>query len=91
MTVQLSSSDTTGLTVPATVTIPAGQTSASFNVTMVDDHVIEGNRPISVTAQMDNWTPGSATMTDFDRRRHVGRDACRPRAGRGRRSPAPAR
>ena len=51
--VQLSSHDTTGLTVPATVTIPAGQTSANFNVTMVDDHVMEGNRPISVTAQMD--------------------------------------
>ena len=33
--VQLSSSDTTGVTVPATVTIPAGQTSATFNVTMV--------------------------------------------------------
>ena len=51
---------------PATVTIPAGQTSASFNVTMHDDHVIEGNRPIAVTAQMDNWTSGSATMTDID-------------------------
>ena len=41
------------MTVPATVTIPAGQTSATFNVTMHDDHVVEGNRPISVTAQMD--------------------------------------
>ena len=66
MVVQLSSSDTTGVTVPATVTIPAGQTSATFNVTMVDDHVIDGNRPISVTAQMDTWTSGSATMTDID-------------------------
>ena len=66
MVVQLSSSDTTGVTVPATVTIPAGQTSATFNVTMHDDHVVEGNRPISVTAQMDTWTSGSATMTDID-------------------------
>ena len=64
--VQLSSSDTTGVTVPATVTIPAGQTSATFNVTTHDDHVIDGNRPISVTAQMDNWTSGAATMTDID-------------------------
>ena len=66
MVVQLSSSDTTGLTVPATVTIPAGQTSATFDVTMHDNGVIDGNRPITVTAQMDNWTSGSATMTDID-------------------------
>ena len=62
----MSSSDTTGLTVPATVTIPAGQTSVSFDVTMHDDHVIEGNRPITVSALMDTWTPGSATLTDID-------------------------
>ena len=64
--VQLFSSDTTGVTVPATVTIPAGQTSVSFNVTMHDNHVIEGNRQITVSALMDTWTPGSATMTDID-------------------------
>ena len=63
---QLTSSDTTGLSVPRTVILPAGQTTANFDVTMIDDHVIEGNRPITVTAQMDNWTPGSATMTDID-------------------------
>ena len=45
---------------------PAGQTTANFDVTMIDNHVIEGNRPITVTAQMDNWTPGSATMTDVN-------------------------
>ena len=64
--VQLTSSDTTGLSVPRTVILPAGQTTANFDVTMIDDHVIEGNRPITVTAQMDNWTPGAATMTDID-------------------------
>ena len=66
ITVQLLSSDVTGLTVPATVILHAGQTTANFNVTMVDDHVIQGNRPITVTAQMDNWTSGSATLTDLE-------------------------
>ena len=28
--------------------------------------MIDGNRPITVTAQMDTWTPGAATMTDID-------------------------
>ena len=63
---QLSSSDATGLTVPATVILDAGATTASFSVVMHDDHVIEGNRPITVTASADNWTSGSATLTDID-------------------------
>jgi hypothetical protein len=66
ITVQLLSSDVTGLTVPATVILRAGQTTANFNLTMVDDHVIQGDRPITITAQMENWTPGSATLTDLE-------------------------
>ncbi|MCE5268513.1 MAG: M36 family metallopeptidase [Planctomycetaceae bacterium] len=66
ITVQLSSSDTTGLKVPATVVLHAGQTTASFDVTLVDDHVIQGDRPITVSAQMDNWTGGSATLSDLE-------------------------
>ena len=41
ITVQLTSSDTTRLTVPATVTLLAGQTSVNFTATLLDDHVIE--------------------------------------------------
>ena len=64
--IQLLSTDVTGLTVPATVILRAGQTTATFDVTMVDDHVIRGDRPITVTAQMDNWTSGSATLIDLE-------------------------
>ena len=64
--VQLVSSDPTGLTVPATVILHAGATTANFYVVMHDDHVIEGNRAITVTASVDNWTSGSATLTDLD-------------------------
>ena len=37
LVVSLASSDTTQLSVPATVTIPAGQMSVSFDVTLVDN------------------------------------------------------
>ena len=33
---------------------------------MHDDHLIDGSRPIAVTAQVDNWTSVAATMTDVD-------------------------
>ena len=67
VTVQLVSNDTSQLTVPATVILRAGQTSVTFDATLVDDHIIEsGPTPVTVTAQMDNWTPGSATVSVLD-------------------------
>ena len=51
---------------PATVVLPAGQTTVSFDVTMIDDHVIDGDRPINVTAHVENWTDGTATMIDAE-------------------------
>lgn len=66
ITVQLASSDTTGLTVPPTVVLLAGQTTAQFCLIMHDDHVVEGNRSISVTASVPGWTSGSASMIDVD-------------------------
>ena len=64
--VPLLSNYTSGLTVPATVTIHAGQTTATFDVTMHDDRLIQGNRPVVVTAAVENWTSGSATLSDID-------------------------
>ena len=42
-TIQLSSSDTTEATVPATVTIPSGQSSTTFVISAVDDLLLDGN------------------------------------------------
>ena len=66
ITVQLTSSDSTGLTTPPTVVLLAGQTTAKFYVIMHDDHVIDDSRSISVTASVPDWTSGSASMTDVD-------------------------
>jgi uncharacterized delta-60 repeat protein len=50
LTVSLSSSDTTELTVPASVTIPAGVASATFPVAAVNDTLRDGPQAAAVTA-----------------------------------------
>ena len=66
VTVSLSSSDTSRLIVPSTTVISTGQTSAVFNLTFVNNKVIEGPQTASVTAHVPNWTDGSASMTILD-------------------------
>ena len=60
--VSLISSDNTEITVPATVKILASQTSAIFDVTIVDDAIIDGTQTAAVTGHVENWTDGSASM-----------------------------
>jgi len=64
--VTLTSSDPTKLTVPATISIPAGQTSAVFNLNIVDDTIIDGPQTVGVTASVPNWTSGSDSITILD-------------------------
>ena len=64
--VSMSSSDPTALTVPATVTIPAGQTSVNFPVTIIDDNRINGTHSATITAHVTNWTDGTATVSILD-------------------------
>ncbi len=59
----MTSSGTTHLTVPATVTLPAGQTTATFTATLLDDHIIgPPEDPVTVTAQVEYWTSGTAMI-----------------------------
>jgi hypothetical protein len=60
--VQLYSDDLSEATVPATVTINAGQTSASFNLSPVNDTLIDGPQAIHITAQVSGWTTGSSSI-----------------------------
>lgn len=53
--VELSSDDTNSLVVPASVTIPAGQTSVRFDLTPVDNSRLDGARLVVVTAHVQNW------------------------------------
>lgn len=66
--IELSSSDTSELTVPASVTIPAGAASADFDVTIVDDDILDGDQRVSVRATVNGVINGTAfvTVTDYE-------------------------
>ena len=66
VTVALISSDTTAVQVPATVVIPAGQTSVNFPITVVDDTKIDGTQNATITAHVANWTDGVAVIAVQD-------------------------
>lgn len=64
--VQLASNDLTELIVPASVTIPQGQSQAFFTLTMPDDGLIDGAQPATVSASVMNWPTQSATLQVLD-------------------------
>jgi hypothetical protein len=62
VTVGLSSSATTAVQVPAGVVIPAGQTSAPFTITVVNDYKIDGTQTATLTAHVHGWSDGTASI-----------------------------
>lgn len=66
LTVNLSSSDTTEATVPATVTIPNGAASVTFAVGAAEDAVVDGLQPVTVTASATNYMEGEASLSVTD-------------------------
>ena len=68
LTLQLVSSDPTQISVPATIVLPAGQTSVSFTATLLDNHIIEAGAtsPVTVTVSGENLTSGTATVNVID-------------------------
>jgi hypothetical protein len=66
VTVFLTSSQPADLWVPASVVIPAGQTSAVFPVTAVNDNRIDGTQTCTLTVHVEGWTDGSATVAALD-------------------------
>ncbi len=64
--IELESTDTSELTVPATVTIPRGQTFALFNVTAVDDDLLDGEQRVVVNAKVNGQVSSSAILLVLD-------------------------
>ena len=76
--VSLASSDTSRLTLPASVTIPAGQTSVAVPITTIDTGLLDGPEAVGVTATAS----GYLSRTGYDRRpRRRDGDAEREPAG----------
>jgi uncharacterized protein DUF1566/Big-like domain-containing protein/List-Bact-rpt repeat protein len=62
LTVNLSSDDTSEATVPATVIIPGGSSSANFTISAVDDSAIDGTQTATVSVSATQYTGDSATL-----------------------------
>jgi hypothetical protein len=66
LTITLSSNDTTEANVPTTVTIAAGETSATFAVEAVDDTVLDGTQNVTITASAAGFSNSTASVTVTD-------------------------
>jgi hypothetical protein len=66
--VNLASSDSTRVTVPASMTIPAGQTSVALPITVIDDTLLNGPEAIVITATPTaiGYAPGTKTINLHD-------------------------
>ncbi|WP_197454467.1 reprolysin-like metallopeptidase [Stieleria varia] len=66
LTINLSSSDTGEATVPASVTIPDGADRVTFDVSAVDDAVIDGSQSAEITATAAGLTEGKDLLVVLD-------------------------
>ncbi|MCA9165745.1 MAG: hypothetical protein KDA62_22310, partial [Planctomycetales bacterium] len=69
LTVQLAADVAGALNLPASVTIPTGATvSAPFTISAIDDLLVNGDRPITITASAAGQDADSASLnvTDFE-------------------------
>jgi subtilisin-like proprotein convertase family protein len=64
--IALLSSDPSAATVPASVTVAAGEASASFSIAAVDDAVPDGAQSVVITASADGYSAGSFGVTVSD-------------------------
>lgn len=66
MVVKLGSSLSGQLTLPASVTIKAGETSADFQITAIDDTTAEIDKTLTITAKADGATTAKAELKVVD-------------------------
>jgi hypothetical protein len=66
LVVNLVSSNSAGATVPATVTIPAGQASAAFSITTAAPGTLHGTQSVTISASAEGLTDGAATLVVTD-------------------------
>ena len=66
LSVTLSNSDASEVSVPAVVTIPAGQASADFDVDAVDDGIVDGTQTVAIAASAAGFTGASANIAIAD-------------------------
>ncbi len=68
VSVMLNSDDTSEVTVPAEVIIPAGQTTATFDITVIYDGEADDTQTATITASVTGWDSGTShiNVTHYD-------------------------
>ncbi|MEM8912141.1 MAG: putative Ig domain-containing protein, partial [Planctomycetota bacterium] len=66
LVVSLNSGDSQSLSLPATVTIPAGQTSVVMPIDVIDNELVDGDRDVLLTATSLVFDPISTTVHVID-------------------------
>jgi subtilisin-like proprotein convertase family protein len=66
LVVTLSSSDTSELTVPGSVTIPAGVASVSFDIAAINDPALDGAQQVTVSASATAYFGSTVDITVLD-------------------------
>lgn len=66
LTINLTSSDTSEATVPASVTFAAGQTSVTVPLTPVDDNLLDGDQAVRITASATGISPATVDLIVAD-------------------------
>ncbi|OQX13379.1 MAG: hypothetical protein BWK80_42915, partial [Desulfobacteraceae bacterium IS3] len=69
VTVWLESSDTDEVTVPLKVIIPAGQSSAKFDLTVIYDSEADDIGTATISASVPNWISGSDSIRIADKKK----------------------
>lgn len=64
--VTLTSSDTTAVTVPGTIVVAPGQTNVDFDITIIDDTILNGTRTVTVTATATGFVSAQASIDVYD-------------------------
>ena len=64
--VTLQSGDPTKFSLPATVMIPAGQSSATVPLTVMDDGIVEGNIAVPISASASGFVGSRQSITDIN-------------------------
>ncbi|MBI2481074.1 MAG: hypothetical protein HYV60_21295, partial [Planctomycetia bacterium] len=74
LVVNLTSSDPSEATLPATATIPAGQASVTVALAAVDDNVMDGIQTVTITASASGFADGTDAIDVLDQDQDADQD-----------------
>ena len=66
LVVTLSASDNSEIIIPTQLTIPKGQTSVQFNISIIDDDILDSAQTVMIKADADGWSTGNTSIEIID-------------------------